>query len=348
MMKGLILCAGRGTRLQPLSFTQPKTFLPVANKPVLLHCIEKLVEIGIVEIGIVINKKHESLFKQKLGASKEIGAKITYIYQLEQKGIADAVKHAESFIDNDSFLLLLGDSLISDSLEGLKNTMADEDLSCSIMLSRVEKPEDYGIATIRGNKIVELEEKPKNPKSNLAIIGAYAFTPEIFHAIHSISPSARGEYEMTDAIQRLINHGAKISYTITDQPYSDVGTVDRWLKANQWMLDKITKNNVIISKKSSCINCKFIPPVIIGDDCKLNNSTIGPYVSITSGVIIENCHIENSILLDKTKLEKLPQTVKDSVFGQFTEVKGFAGGGHSKFILGEKSVVDLKREEDQE
>lgn len=341
-MKGLILCAGKGTRIQPLSFSLPKPLLPVATKPVLYYSIEKLVDIGIKDIGIVINQLHESLFIDKLGSGEKFGAKITYIYQNHPKGIADAVQHAKAFIDNKTFILLLGDNLINESLIGLKEHLETGQSNCSIMLTRVNNPQDYGIAEIREKRIIKLVEKPKNPMSNLAIIGAYAFDSNIFKAIQFITPSARGEYEITDAIQWLIDNKYRISYSITEDQYSDVGTVERWLEANRWMLEILTDNSIFISKDSINENCKLIPPVIIGDKCKIKDSVIGPYVSISSGATIEGCKIESSIILENVHLKQVPYQVKESLFGKESLVNtaNSKNGDVISLILGDKASIN--------
>lgn len=345
-MKGLILCAGRGTRLQPLSYSQPKTMLPVANKPVLYYCIESLVELGITDIGIVLNHSQEKLIKEKLGSGQRFGAKFTYIYQRKPKGIADAVKKAEDFMAKESLILLLGDNLIQESLDSLKASFKKEKVNGSIMLAKVKNPQDYGVAEIRSGRIIGLEEKPQRPKSSLAIIGAYAFDSTIFKAIDSIRPSARGEYEITDAIQWMIDQGCNISYSITGKHYSDVGNVERWLEANQWMLETMTKSNITISDQSHFESCTFNHPIIIGEGCTLKNSTIGPYVSIDSGANVEGCTIENSIILEGATLSHISKKITDSVFGQYSNVNGVINEWDKiEYILGAKSSVITRKGE---
>lgn len=349
-MKGLILCAGKGTRLQPLSYSQPKTLLPVANKPVLAYCMENLVRIGIKEIGIVLNHAQEKSIKEILGSGQQFGAQVTYIYQAQPKGIADAVKAAENFIAKESFLLLLGDNLIQESLDCLKLSLEKEGVHGSIMLAKVKNPSDYGIAEIREGRIVGLEEKPQHPKSDLAVIGAYAFDSSIFKAVHAISPSARGEFEITDAIQWLIDQRYVISYSVTEKHYSDVGNVERWLEANRWMLDTIADGKIIFSGRTYVENCTLIHPIIIGEGCGLVNSTIGPYVSIAPEAKIKDCHIENSMLLKGVILTNITKKITGSVFGQYSEVNGTINNGDSiesiesiEYILGDKSSVMNRR-----
>lgn len=344
-MKGLILCAGKGTRLQPFSFSQPKTLLPVANKPVLEYCLDNLIKNGITEIGIVIHPSQTGI-PAMIGNGERYGAKVEYIYQHEQKGISHAVKQAEEFIGNNLFILLLGDNLIAEDLKTLIQSYHQNNSNGSILLSPVPNPQDFGIAEIDGNGIVGLVEKPKQPKSNLAIIGAYLFDPHIYQAINSIVPSARGEYEITDAIQWLIDHQYSISYTITRKLYSDVGTVDRWLEANEWMLEHRQEQQIIIGKQTIVENCSFIGPVIIGENCVLKNAVIGPYVSIQNECRIENCKMERSILLEKAELSNLELPVSHSVFGREVQLKGGKKGA-SKTLhlqLGDKSNLKVDGE----
>ncbi|CAM3045224.1 glucose-1-phosphate thymidylyltransferase [Paenibacillus sediminis] len=320
-MKGLILCAGKGSRLHPLTLSYPKTILPVANKPILYYCIEKLVELDILDIGIVINKSQKKMIKEKLDYDKQWGIRITYIYQNEPKGIADAVRHAKDFIGADPFILLLGDNLITESLAGLKSSIERQESNAAVMLASVKNPQDYGIAEVVDGKIIGIEEKPINPKSNLAVLGSYAFDSTIFKAIDSISPSARGEYEITDALQWIIDHKYSVSSTYTDKHNVDVGTIERWLEANRSMLRNMKGRRIYLA---GCTfeNTQIIPPVIIERDCEIKDCVIGPYVSIGSDVWLEGCHIENSIILDSVRLKHIPYQIKNSIMGHHSVMAG--------------------------
>ncbi|MCE5172727.1 NTP transferase domain-containing protein [Paenibacillus profundus] len=303
-MKGLILCAGNGTRLQPFSNTTSKVLLPVANKPLLFYNIEKLLDLGIKEIGIVIQAAHDPLFRESVGNGEQWGASITYLYQARALGIADAVKQAEAFIGSDSFILLLGDNLIGQTLEGLRDSILLERQDGALLLGEVEKPQDYGVAEIKEHRIIGLEEKPAQPKSNLAIMGAYAFTSKIFEAVHAISPSKRGEYEITDAIQWLIEAKYAISYDITYQPHTDVGTIERWLEANRWMLQQLADEGTLAMETTSSTN-KFSSSVMVGNTSQLVTCEIGPYTTIGPRVNLEDCRIEDSIILEGVSLKNM-------------------------------------------
>lgn len=321
-MKGLILCAGKGTRLQPFSNETSKVLLPVANKPIIHYSIEKLLKQNIVEIAIVIQSAQQSLFSQSVGDGSRWGIQITYLYQDQPLGIANAVKRAEDFIGTDSFILLLGDNLIEQDLGSLVDAILRERHDGALLLGTVSKPQDYGIVEIANHRIIGLEEKPQQPKSNLAILGAYAFTPNIFDAIQAITPSKRGEYEITDAIQWLIKHNHSISYDITTQSHTDIGTIDRWLEGNRWMLleaNRLAEQEVTTTSNGvNCHHCTIIPPVVIDPSSQLTDCVIGPYVSIGPHVIMEHCRVENSILLDGIQLSQLD--VKDAILSEQHEV----------------------------
>ncbi|PYZ92854.1 glucose-1-phosphate thymidylyltransferase [Salipaludibacillus keqinensis] len=340
-MKGLILAAGKGKRLRPFSFSKPKPLLPVANQPVILYGIDHLVHLGISEIGIVIQEEQKEIFKTTLKRKYDKNINITYIYQKEQKGISHAVQQAESFINNDSFVLLLGDNLICEPLNLLMEEFNKEGVHSTVLVTEVNKPKDYGIAEIINNKIIHIEEKPANPKSNLAVIGAYIFDSNIFKAIQSIAPSSRGEYEITDAIQWLIDHDYHVNYIKTDQPTSDVGNVERWLEANRWMLQRHSEEGEL-DLNENVQNSLIIPPVKIGDECRIKDAVLGPYVSIGSNTTIEKCSIKNSIILKDSKIKNIPFDISDSIFGEETRLEK-KGKSDSTFrgILGDQSSILL-------
>ncbi len=340
-MKGLLLCAGRGTRLYPLSFSQPKTLLPVANQPVLHYCIRKLVEIGVTDIGIVIHPSQTQI-PEFVGDGKRYGASVTFIEQPEQLGIAHAVQLAQPFLQEEPFLLMLGDNLLMDSLGLLHQTFLSSRADCAVLLREVDRPQDYGIAEVRDGRIVSIEEKPKQPKSNLAIIGAYLLTHVIFESIAALTPSARGEYEITDAIQGLIDRGYKVAHTLTSGKYFDVGTMDRWLAANRWVLREELGSEVQIGTDTVVENCEFIGPVLIGNRCRLRNCRLGPYVSVQDGAELINCEwIENSILLENTSLIDIEWVIESSVFGRSSHLIGNASAHSGVFIVSDKSYILL-------
>lgn len=328
-MKGLILCAGKGTRLYPITLRHPKTLLPIANVPILQSSIEKLSEQGIIEIGIVIHPSQESVISEQIGNGESWGVSITYIYQHEIKGISDAVKKAHAYIGEDAFLLLLGDNLISESLTELKKDVEDRGSQASLLLSEVENPQEYGIAEVSDGHIVRLKEKPRNPYSNLAVLGAYAFNQSIFKAVTAIKPSVRGEYEITDAIQWLIDNSLTVTFHVTEKSNMDVGTLDRWLEANRRSLDVMLRAEMI-HESVILDNCTIITPVSIDQGCVLKDCMIGPYVSVGVDTHIEDCQIENSIILGGVHLKQIAYTLRDTVIGYRSVMAGLHPKGEGR------------------
>ncbi|ASA19859.1 glucose-1-phosphate thymidylyltransferase [Paenibacillus donghaensis] len=334
-MKGLIVCAGKGTRLKPFTFSRPKTLLPVANKPILFYAIEKLADKGIRDIGIVIHPSQEPLICSLAGKGECFGVSLTYIYQNEPKGIADAVAAAESFIGKNDFILMLGDNLVKEPLDMLIDQLKHS--TACLLLTKVNNPQQYGVAEINDNEIIRLEEKPEFPKSNLTVVGVYAFKNEIFNCIRVLTASKRGELEITDAIQRLIDQKDKVAYVITSQHCSDVGNPERWLEANKWMMDEVCNDTNIISADAILINCTINSPVIISSGCMLKNCTIGPYVSVMSGATLEECHMEHSVLLQDVTISGTRQNYVSGIFGEKTRLTTFGDSHKEPFILGDLS-----------
>ncbi|WP_025691665.1 glucose-1-phosphate thymidylyltransferase [Paenibacillus zanthoxyli] len=331
-MKGLIVCAGKGTRLRPFTLTRPKTLLPVANKPILFYAIEKLAKEGIHEIGIVIHPSQEKMIHGAAGSGERFGVSLTYLYQQVPRGIADAVAAAEDYIGQSDFILLLGDNLIKEPLKTLIDQL--EQSAACILLTHVENPQQFGVAEINETRIIALEEKPQFPKSNLAIVGSYAFKAGIFDYIRALTVSDRGELEITDAIQRLIDSGERAAYAITREHCSDVGTSERWLAANNWMMNELYGEKINISGESTLVNCTVQAPVVIGPGCVFKNCTIGPYVSVLSGARLEECHIEHSILLRDVTISRTGETVIAGILGDEASIIGSSAKGPIALKIG--------------
>ncbi len=303
---------------------------------------------GIKDIGLVIQPQQEEIFHEHLYAyAEKKNLRLHYIPQHEQKGIAHAVAQAEDFLGSDSFVLLLGDNLIDDSLQKLKDSFQQTSAHGTVLVTKVSKPQDYGIADIKDNMIVRVEEKPVKPKSNLAVIGAYIFKSSIFNAIHSITPSARGEYEITDAIQWMIDHQYDINYVKTTKPTFDVGTIDRWLKANQWMLKQHGSSTDAEFLDEKPNNNVIIPPVVIGDNCTIEDSVIGPYVSIEANTIIKKSIVRNSIILKGCHIENMPYEITDSILGERTKLFGkYMNDNTIQVVFGDESKFFLSSDKE--
>jgi glucose-1-phosphate thymidylyltransferase len=316
----------------------------VANYPVLHFCIRKLREVGVHDIGIVIHPSQLQI-PEYIGDGSQFQATITFIQQEKPLGIAHAVRLAKTFINDEPFILLLGDNLLMDSLHELTRTFEQTQADGVVMLSEVERPQDYGIAQVAGGRIVSVEEKPKQPKSNLAVIGAYLFTSPLFDSIAMLRPSARAEYEITDAIQSMIERGYQIAHTVTYGKYSDVGTIQRWLEANRWMLSQEIGDHYVVGEESVVHNCEITGPVLVGNRCRIENCKIGPYVSIQDGVQLSNCAwIEDSILLENSSLHDIDWPITQSVFGRSSYLAGTHVYDKGVLLLSDKSSIIIPSE----
>lgn len=336
-MKGLILCAGRGTRLQPSTYTKPKCMLPVNGEFILVSIINKFVAAGITDIGIVVNHTQGEI-RETIGNGKRWNASLTYLLQNEAKGLADAVRSAQSFVADSPFVLMLGDNLYEGELEPLIRSLDAEHSAASILLQRVKDPRQFGVAVIEHQQIVNLEEKPVTPKSDLAIVGVYALTAAIWPVIERLTPSPRGEYELTDAIQMMISQGEHVAYSITAAPFFDIGTHDRWLEANRYKMDHDPKNFEVADLSGMHGNVQLIPPVRMDPTSRVKNSVIGPYVYIGPHCVVEDCILTNSVLTDQVRLSHIH--AEGSVFGshvQLTEQE--TQEQPARHILGDRSTV---------
>ena len=359
-MKAIILCAGKGTRLRPLTYTTAKHLIPVANKPVILYTIEKIKSAGIKEIGIIVSPENRQDFIAALGDGSQYDVNLTYILQEEPKGLAHAVLMAKDFLGDEDFMMYLGDNLIMDDIRPfVKEFEEKKELSALIMLSPVQDPSRFGIAVMEGNKIIKTIEKPKEPPSNLAIIGLYLFRKDIFEGIANIKPSWRGELEITDAIDWLIQHKGTVEGHIIYGWWKDTGKPEDLIEANHKILDEIIEEfkiegtveassviqgRVSVGKNSEVVNSVIRGPVIIGDNCTISNAYIGPYTSIGNGVMIENCEIENSIVMDEVKISNLSFRIDSSVIGKKVEITENDGKPKGvQIIVGDLSKVIVSR-----
>lgn len=351
-MKGIILCGGLGTRLQPITYYMPKQLIPIANKPLLVYTIELLLKSGIDEIGIIVNEYNKPIFQKVLG--KYFENKIEYIIQENPKGISHALLFAEKFLGEDKFVMILGDNSFDFELKEFLLEFEKSKENCKIMLKNVSIPEKYGVAYINDGKIIDLEEKPKLAYSNWAITGIYAFDNNIFKACKEISPSNRGEYEITDAIKWLLKNDYNVGYSILEGYWRDVGNPMEVIAENFYRLTSIEENingeivdskilgNIALGKGSVIFNSVVRGPVIIGDNTIIKNTYLGPYTSIGKGVNIDKSVIENSIVLDKSKILGVKFPIDSSIIGEETMITMESGlKKTNKFIVGKGSKIYL-------
>jgi glucose-1-phosphate thymidylyltransferase len=333
-MKGLILSGGKGTRLYPLTYTRAKQLIPVANKPVLFRVIEAIRDAGITEIGIVIGDTGPEI-KEAVQDGSQFGVRVTYIQQEAPLGLAHAVKISRDFLGDERFVVFLGDNVIQGGISPLIAEFAHHhEWNSQIVLTEVEFPEQYGVARLNGEgRVVELIEKPKNPPSNLALVGIYMFDHHIFEATEAIKPSWRGELEITDAIQWLVEHGYVVYPHIHRGWWIDTGRPGDMLNANSLVLEELTPeirgnvdsasevdSRVTVEEGAEIINSVVRGPTIIGRHTRIVNSYVGPFSSIYHHVVIENSEIERSIVLEHSVIRDIPTRIQDSLIGRHAEV----------------------------
>jgi glucose-1-phosphate thymidylyltransferase len=334
-MKGLILSGGKGTRLYPLTYTLAKQLIPVANKPVLFRVIESIRDAGVTEIGIVIAPTTGEEIKAAVGDGSRWDVRITYIMQASPDGLAHAVKIAQPFLGDESFVMFLGDNVIQGGIAPLIRDFAAHGWNSQIVLKQVANPSQFGVAQLRPDgSIQQLIEKPKNPPSNLALVGIYMFDHHVFEAVHGIQPSRRGELEITDAIQWLVDHGYVVRPHVHEGWWIDTGRPIDMLEANASVLDEITPGvaenahieqsqidrRVTVQAGAQIINSIVRGPTIIGEHAVIRDSYIGPYTSIYHDVTIEGCEIDRCIVLEHSTLRQITARLHNSLIGRHASV----------------------------
>ncbi|OGO43228.1 MAG: glucose-1-phosphate thymidylyltransferase [Chloroflexi bacterium RBG_16_57_9] len=353
-MKGLILSGGKGTRLYPLTYTSAKQLVPIANKPVLFRVIETIRDAGITDIGIVVGDTAAEI-KNAIGQGRRWGANVTFIPQEAPLGLAHAVKISREFLGDDRFVMFLGDNVIQGGIASLIRQFAESDWNCQIVLTPVAEPQHYGVAELDNGQIVRLIEKPKDPPSNLALVGIYMFDHNVFEAVNAIAPSWRGELEITDAIQYLVNKGYQVYPYIHRGWWIDTGKPIDMLEANNRVLDELDHHvdgyidrdsqlngKVTVEKGAEVINSVIRGPAIIGEHTRIVNSYIGPFTSIYHHVLVENSEIEHSIVLENTKIVDIPYRIEDSLIGRNVEiVRSPIKPKAYKMTLGDHSKVGI-------
>jgi glucose-1-phosphate thymidylyltransferase len=352
-LKALVLSGGKGTRLRPLTFTLAKQLIPVANKPILGYVLDQVAETGIKEVGIITAPETGQHVKDYVQDGSRWGFHVTYIPQ-DPLGLAHAVKTAKSFLGQDDFAMCLGDNLQGKGIAPLVEKFQTEALDALILLKEVEDPTKFGVAVLsdKGN-IVKLVEKPKTPISNLAIVGTYLFTAKIHQAIERIKPSWRGELEITDAIQEMVNQGYRVKAEILDTWWLDTGKKDDILAANAKILDEyikceikgevvnsIVEGRVTVEKGAKIINSSIRGPAVIGENCHIENSFIGPYTSIGNNTQITDSNIEYCVIMENAMIKGV-ERLEESLIGKNAKVAKNSRKNAIKLHIGDYSEVEV-------
>jgi glucose-1-phosphate thymidylyltransferase len=356
-MKALFLCAGKGTRLRPLTSSISKHLLPIANKPILFYGLEQIANSGIQEVGMVVSEAGSDI-EDAVGNGERFGLKVTYIIQDNPKGLAHAVKVARDFLRDDNFIVYLGDNLLMESVKPIvdKFKKDHEESSAMVLLTHVSNPSQFGIAALNdAGRIMRVVEKPQDPPTDLAIIGIYLFRKNIFEAIDAIKPSARGELEITDAIQYLIDHKMRVESHIVGDWWKDTGMPNDIIEANRFFLENIKTDiqgsidssshvvgRVQIHKKAKIINSTIRGPVVIGGNTVIENSFVGPFTSIGDNVCIINSEIEHSVVCADSMIENIEGRVDESLIGKNVVLRKVDKKPRVfRFILGDNSNAEL-------
>ena len=354
-MKGIILHGGHGTRLRPLTHTGPKQLLPIANKPMSQYCLESLVDAGISEIAIIIGGMGSNKVQEYYGNGEKFGAKIIYVNQDYPRGIAHAINLCKEFVGNDKFVVFLGDNIIKKSIVEYVSRFKQSDASASILLCEVSNPTQFGIADVKDGIIKKIMEKPKYPPTNLAVTGIYLLTPTIFDIIDRLKPSWRNEYEITDALQMLLEENHKIIYDMITDYWKDTGTPHDIIHANEVILSSmkpyfygtkeenvLISGNVMIGEETVIKNgSRIVGPIIIGKKCIIGPDThIGPNISIGDNSKLSRCDIENSIIMSGCNIDGNFK-IRDSIIAFNSEIVKTDNTDRNVFLLGEGTKISL-------
>ncbi|MDO8964774.1 MAG: glucose-1-phosphate thymidylyltransferase [Coriobacteriia bacterium] len=354
-MKALILAGGKGTRLRPITFTRAKQLVPVANKPILFYAIEAIRDAGIDEVGVIVGDTADEV-RAALGDGSDWGVSITYIPQDAPLGLAHAVRIAEEFMAGEPFVMYLGDNLIADGITPFVDEFRAGGCHAQILLAHVPNANQFGVAELGADgAIIRLVEKPVDPPSDLALVGVYLFDATVFEAVNAIKPSARGELEITDAIQWLVDNGRTVRPHVITGWWKDTGKLDDMLEANRIVLDTIVTaidgdvdeassihGRVRIGRGATVVNSTLRGPAVIGEGCRIADAYVGPYSSIGDGCVVSGSEMEHSIILAGARIEDLSLRLLDSLVGCNAVVRssGATPAGY-RVMLGDNSEIDL-------
>jgi len=353
-LKGLILSGGKGTRLRPITHTSAKQLVPVANKPVLFYGLEAMAAAGITDVGIVIAPETGAEIREVAGDGSRFGVRITYVEQDQPLGLAHAALTAEPFLGDSPFVMYLGDNLLQGGIGDLVGAFRAGEPDALILLTSVPDPENYGVAELADGQVVRLAEKPAQPATDLALVGVYMFTSAIHDAARAIQPSARGELEITDAIQHLVDSGMRVEPHVVEGWWKDTGRLDDMLEANRLVLDTIVprmegelvesqvEGRVIVEEGARLERANVRGPAIIGAGARLTDAYIGPYTAVGAHCVIENAEVEHSILLEGSSVRGLAGRMESSLLGRNVAIARDDRQPRAyRFLVGDNSEISI-------
>ncbi|HYM15196.1 MAG TPA: glucose-1-phosphate thymidylyltransferase [Dehalococcoidia bacterium] len=335
-LKGLVISGGKGSRLRPLTYTGAKQLVPIANKPILFYAVENLVDAGVREITVVVSPENGEQIRAAVGDGVRFGAHIGFVEQAKPGGIAQAIGVARQALGGAPFIAFLGDNFLTDGVLPYAEAFAASADDAAVLLKHVDDAREFGVAQFDGERLVRVVEKPAEPPSDLAVIGIYLFTSRVFDAIESITPSARGELEITDTIQWLIDHGHHVRADVVDGDWIDTGKHDDLLAANRLVLERLADDpsggavdgasklhgRVVLQQGSEIVNSVISGPAIIGERTRIENSYVGPFTSIGPDCRIVESELAGSVVMDHTAIERLGHRIEHSLIGRHVQLAG--------------------------
>lgn len=358
-MRALITAGGRGTRLRPLTHTSNKHLIPIANKPMIHYALEAVAGAGIKEVGVVLNPDTGEEIRRALGDGASWGLAISYIMQEAPLGLAHVIRAAEGFLGGEPFVFFLGDNVVVGGIRQFVERFRTRGDDCHLVLARVKDPQRFGVAEVKNERVVRVIEKPAQPASEFAVTGIYVYAAPIFEAVHAVRPSARGELEISDAHQYLLDHGYRVGYSEITGWWKDTGKPEDLLEANRFVLDQVldgmnpvirgevdaasdVAGKVVVEEGARLVASQIRGPAVIGGDAVVEGSYIGPFTSVGRRCVIRNSELEYSILFEDTQILEADVRIERSLLGREVIIrKGNSRPKTQKFILGDQSIVEL-------
>ena len=351
-MKALVLSGGAGTRLRPFSYSMPKQLIPVASRPVLLHCLESIREIGVTDVGVIVGSRAEEI-RSVVGDGADLGLRVTYIHQDAPRGLADCVRIAHDFLGDEDFVMYLGDNVLVGGITEFADEFRATRPDAQLIVTKVPDPSEYGVAELDADSnVLRLIEKPQEPRSDLALIGVYFFTSAIHEAVKAIGPSRRGEYEITDAIQWMVERRGRVRARVFSGYWKDTGRIEDVLDCNRALLEVVTPRldgeidssstlvgPVVVEAGARIVSSTVFGPAIIGAGTTVRDSHVGPHTSVGRSCSISDASIESSIVLDGVSIRQV-RGIHDSLIGRSAEVCSAPKRGHL-LIIGDHTRVEF-------